>query len=674
MSTKDNELLQSLVEYVNDVKPYHTKFREITSELFFSDSFNANIRDTHSIEIFLQNVWDRDSIGGESLVRMCSNIDVDRFFNLPPTVYPRFTTIIKNSAEQIPVEVMVLDVKHEILKMTDNGVSTDIEYKILLTIDDSNESKFGWNPETIQIFFDNVPYLGTYVKKDSVITLSDTFTKTFQSDIDPTIRSFVNSIKITPISTAKTIIINNPGIGYRENDVISVKEGVFEVHNSSPDPTKILVKTVKENGGVTSAEIFAPGRYIGIPQNPVKTDRIYHDGSTTYDENPYGYEHYGEKSFGEGSTFSLTWDKIQRFFSETLSTLLKSEIQLRFNPEKILVMYLHTGRYSVPFHQGSKVFVNEIEQEFITDYTIDKTRGFIQFLKDKHPHTAELQKIVRIEIFKSDRLFISYHDPFQTNGNQINGYDTLSYGNIYDSFNKDTFIIEIDDSFEGKNKVTFYNTEPGTNKAGLVVNSVNCSNGTIYKVEAIGPWKFTVQKVYPTIEQKKIALFKTLFSDGEISFIIDRKWNQSYIIEQDTNSYLDKYDGVLPYDESEFFSDLSATKEHGDESSLMYHPVKYNPIGKVVKREDGYKFILNDIPKKNSYIELRIDQVGQFDQLVNASFSENLRIFVVESTNLFDHHGYGADMYDFEGDCVIRMTVSGNGYNKSRIIATSISE
>jgi hypothetical protein len=104
MSTKDNELLQSLVEYVNDVKPYHTKFREITSELFFSDSFNANIRDTHSIEIFLQNVWDRDSIGGESLVRMCSNIDVDRFFNLPPTVYPRFTTIIKNSADKFLYE------------------------------------------------------------------------------------------------------------------------------------------------------------------------------------------------------------------------------------------------------------------------------------------------------------------------------------------------------------------------------------------------------------------------------------------------------------------------------------------------------------------------------------------------------------------------------------------
>ena len=78
MSKKDTALLKSLIGYVNDVKPYHTKFREITSELYFSDKFNVTVKDSHFIEAFFQNVWDRDSIGGETLYRMSNQLESDK--------------------------------------------------------------------------------------------------------------------------------------------------------------------------------------------------------------------------------------------------------------------------------------------------------------------------------------------------------------------------------------------------------------------------------------------------------------------------------------------------------------------------------------------------------------------------------------------------------------------
>ena len=88
---KNTVLVQSLVDYVNDVKPYHTKFREVTSQIFLNDSFNVGIKEDHSWSLFFQNVWTRDDIGGYTLYNLSEGSEIDRTIYLPPTIFSRFS-------------------------------------------------------------------------------------------------------------------------------------------------------------------------------------------------------------------------------------------------------------------------------------------------------------------------------------------------------------------------------------------------------------------------------------------------------------------------------------------------------------------------------------------------------------------------------------------------------
>ena len=101
MSRKDIILLQSLIDYVNDVKPYHTKFREVTSQIFFGDKLNVNVKEAYSLETHLQNVWTRDDLGGSMLYGMSEGLDSDRTYRLPATIFPRFS--LNDAVGQTPV-------------------------------------------------------------------------------------------------------------------------------------------------------------------------------------------------------------------------------------------------------------------------------------------------------------------------------------------------------------------------------------------------------------------------------------------------------------------------------------------------------------------------------------------------------------------------------------------
>src|ERR1035437_1740352 len=64
MANKSDLLTQSLIDYINDVKPYHTKFRDITSQIFFNDSMHVNMKEDYLIQSNFQNSWSVDDIGG----------------------------------------------------------------------------------------------------------------------------------------------------------------------------------------------------------------------------------------------------------------------------------------------------------------------------------------------------------------------------------------------------------------------------------------------------------------------------------------------------------------------------------------------------------------------------------------------------------------------------------
>ena len=108
MASKDVTLLKSLSGYVNDVKPYHTKIKQFLSELFFEDSFNVNVTEKLDWNIYHQNIWTRDDLGGYRLQRLCEGYEGDRTFRIPDAVWPRFS-VSDNPGQTPPGDDPALD-------------------------------------------------------------------------------------------------------------------------------------------------------------------------------------------------------------------------------------------------------------------------------------------------------------------------------------------------------------------------------------------------------------------------------------------------------------------------------------------------------------------------------------------------------------------------------------
>ncbi|MEM2159671.1 MAG: hypothetical protein QXN55_01800 [Candidatus Nitrosotenuis sp.] len=82
MTTKNARYIQSLVEFINDVKPYHCKITEIVDEYKFFDTVDVNVKDVNYIWTHFNSKWQVNvpSDGWQTRLRM------------PPFLTPRFTT------------------------------------------------------------------------------------------------------------------------------------------------------------------------------------------------------------------------------------------------------------------------------------------------------------------------------------------------------------------------------------------------------------------------------------------------------------------------------------------------------------------------------------------------------------------------------------------------------
>jgi hypothetical protein len=82
MTTKNARYIQSLVDFINDVKPYHCKITEIVDEYKFFDNVDVNIKDQNHTWVHLNGKWriNVPSDGWQTRLQ------------IPPFLTPRFTT------------------------------------------------------------------------------------------------------------------------------------------------------------------------------------------------------------------------------------------------------------------------------------------------------------------------------------------------------------------------------------------------------------------------------------------------------------------------------------------------------------------------------------------------------------------------------------------------------
>lgn len=540
MTRRDVKLLNSLVNYVKDVKPYHTKLREFTSELFFQDRFNANLQDSLIWDLYQQNIWTRDSIGGYLLNKTVEGLESDRTFRIPAAIFPRFSLDDGMSINQTPPgdDTVLLD------RTTTAG--------------DIPDSAYPWPDSTTSSHFTGADQLPV---------------KAHRSRLSYTFTGIVETLGTYNFNYDLTFTID------------SSEETLFNFADLS-----VLVDNVVFPGAV----------------------RL-------------------------GDTFTLTG--LNRSFTPTVDDLANlaligitpaasplgafAAFGMEKEPPSIEAYWTATSRYAVPFHTGSRVRVNNAEQIFKDEYVVDGSMSFIQFLPGFGPQDTDL---IDVNLFKADRLFISYNVPFDF------------------SPTPDTFTLTIDDTYPGRYQpVVFTNATPGTSKAAMdsIAIDVSATNGDVWQITAVGMWKFTVQKITPTLGPIEYASFKQPFDNGEIAFTIDRTWSDYYLT-QDPNGYptydLDLY-SFFPYsgtlEATNFFPSLETRTEHGvvvDPSPPNYAPVELVPFGKVKKKievtafgdMDYYVFELNDIPARGAYVELRIEQNNQFNPRVHCAIEDQV--------------------------------------------------
>jgi hypothetical protein len=319
-----------------------------------------------------------------------------------------------------------------------------------------------------------------------------------------------------------------------------------------------------------------------------------------------------------------------------------------------------TGRYRVPFHNGSKVRVNNVFKTFgaADDYVVDSSRSFIQFMAGKHPAPSDL---LDINLLNADRLFISVCDPFIQ---ALQGYDSLPYDEIpYDvSAQADHFILQVDDSAPNRYISSFINLQPGTSKAvlGSLLVYPSEADGNIWELVANGLFSVTVQQVHPITGPIEQAIINEPFDNGKIAFTLRSPWVE-YYLSSGLESYI-AYDMLLyddehyesPPDEADFWPGNNIKTMYGqpiDPLPPRHPPVIFKTLGELKQRDIGgkpqYIFEFYVVPPQGAFIELRIEQAKQLNPRLQLTMHEHLRIVqlvgspqAVSDTEIFSTHEF----------------------------------
>lgn len=561
----NNARVASLVNYVLDVKPYHTKLLGFTSEVNFSDSLSLSITDSQPQHtIYHQNVWGADDI--PTLATVSDGTESSRLFILPATVMPRFSITDSVDYDQAPIgdDQAVNDLTDANL----DGVP-DATYPWAETATFSHQLGANSIPVRLSV---------TDLLIDVTAATSSTYTATVSGTV---YLAYLNAVGI-PLTSVELRLNNGPTV------VVDASTGSFTV---------------------TVSGIYSPS---GAPELSLPS------------------------------------------FSDSL---LATAYLYRHGVE--LWATIDTGRYYVPFHNGSKVRVNNIAQVFgaSDDYIVDSSRSFIQFMNGKHPSPTDY---IDINLLNADRLFISICDPF-IQGPQ--GYDVMPYDDDpYDmTAQADQFVLRVDNTAAGRNVMSFVNLQPGTSKAildGIMIYPSE-ADGNIWQLVANGLFSVTVQQVHPFNGPIEQAIINEPFDNGKIAFTLKSPWVEYYLssgptsyIAYDMSLYDDEhYEG--PPDEADFWPGNDIKTMYGQVIDPLppKHPsVKFNALGELKQRDIAgkpqYIFMFDVIPRQGAFVELRVEQAKQLNPRLQLTMHEKLSIVqLANGTAVYDSVVYAT--HDF---------------------------
>lgn len=439
MTNTIDSLTSSLISYIEDIKPYHTKLRDVSSRLFFNDSIKTKIVESYNDILIFQNKWSIDDIGGFFLSNLSGGSTIEPY-TFSGIGNGKITALVTNTPIAEQWTIVALNTTSFVVTGSISGsygtATVNIQYsnpKISFMI---ISGIIGFAAGDTFTF--NIQGHQSYLIPDAIFprfSLNDrlNFGQT-PNGTDPATLNIQNQINGIPVNEQPWITSSGSFINGNVYQIVSLGTTDFTLIGAlsntiglifragspwiiGPDPTTGNGTALLD----TQSTVF--GWYDMLP---VSADIISAEqNGTNFDilinienEIDFGFKASSIQIVINGILYPIFTNSI---ISEFVSLLSINTIILSLS-NKVEVLYLTTGRYSVPYNQGCRVRIDSIEQSFNKNFIVDNTRSFIQFLPSHIDNETGLTipdswptliSIIDINLFRSDKLFICWQDPFE---------------------------------------------------------------------------------------------------------------------------------------------------------------------------------------------------------------------------------------------------------------------
>ncbi len=520
MSSKTS--LNALQKYLLDIKPYHTKLKELRADYIFEDQMAVTFIDELPFtKVNLQNCWGKDDVGGWRLSTISDGSQSMKTFRLPATIIPRYS-LNTGDIDHISVPPGYDPATPSNLGGAGAGVPAG-EIPWFGTADaDSWLNNFTWSH---QLGSDTIPY--------EIPLLRTQFVAISFSLLSATkIRVLFFTINYLDYQFGETVL------GYDFSVAPTCKSYLGITQSYTYDSG---LKTAQHINSLVDIDFSVPGQMT--LEKPNFPSGVFKSRTVSI-SHIFGYE-----------------DTVAEILTGVNTARAKAFLQSYVSDFETEVpsfqYYIENSRtYRIPFHSGLAVRVT-IPEVSTTDKFIGThwlplaNRDGIIFIDGQEPSPTDE---IRFGIMTVDRLSLSYNIPFVSD--VATSYDNSRYDmTVYDSYadmlvpDSDTFTLTVT-STAPRYTLSFHDVSIDQGKKGHLTK-VSISDvaplGEIWTIKAITPIKFTVvgslsgevSNIHPYGGTTgAVAIYGKPFDNGLISFTIENKFSE-YFITLASDSYLD---------------------------------------------------------------------------------------------------------------------------------------
>lgn len=601
-----NKLITSLIGYVKDVKPYHSKLRDFTSEIFFSDEVNVAVVDGQpELQVGLRNIWTRAE--DERLSRLSEGTAFDQIIDIPPMVLPRFSLNTFLNYGQTPPgnDPASLD-----LTDSDADGTPDSEDPYVLPPDPqglgnhlSQSHRLGNDVSPYELRFNNVTVL-------SIDTLTPTGASSF--DYSATMRA-----NLSPEQVAELTAFGIPTLALN----ISVKNLV-----SPGFATGYLVLGTLVGNTVTWEVLDQVNRallpaHFGVLDNQQVAEALAHkmvfEAFLANDTGRY------KVPFHHGSY--VTVDGVpQTLLTDYTVDRRRSVIQFLAGKHPAPTAKINFNLYS-----SDRMFV-----AMAAPYDYNLSGNY-----DMSPFEALPYDTIGGSLLSSDHYIIVIDSTSPT------GYSEFTFTDV----------------LPGKTKCTLEKFTIDGATDGDVWLATAVSEFTL-AVQKISPTTGPISYAYITQPFNNGEIGFTI-TPPWVQYYFDLQTG-SYLNEIDSVTG-DLYTKSWLYDPADFYPNVDIKTQKGvytDPLPPVHSPVLFQRVGQVKQRIDGTYFLeLTDIPPRGTYIEVRVEQSQQYNPRAASGIDERLDIVVITSDPIITPVGFNGDGESDDGDEVTITLLSGSG-------------